>query len=84
MASRHENVYFDYPSPSMFMPMDIAKKLHNKPGMSSIGTPHLSPLYHPIRYHSCLRSTRFFFVFSHVSLSLVDDKDEKGVWLERC
>ncbi|KAF8929110.1 hypothetical protein BGZ47_001270, partial [Haplosporangium gracile] len=31
MASRHENVYFDYPSPSMFMPMDIAKKLHNKP-----------------------------------------------------
>jgi hypothetical protein len=32
MASRHENVYFDYPGPSMFMPMDIAKKLHNKPG----------------------------------------------------
>ncbi|KAF9363149.1 hypothetical protein BGX34_004768 [Mortierella sp. NVP85] len=32
MASRFENVYFDYPGASMFMPMDIAKKLHYKPG----------------------------------------------------
>ncbi|KAF9932149.1 hypothetical protein FBU30_008836 [Linnemannia zychae] len=31
MASRYENVYFDFPGPSMFMPMDIAKKLNNRP-----------------------------------------------------
>ncbi|KAI8601280.1 peptidase M24 [Dissophora ornata] len=36
MASRHENVYFDYPGPSMFMPMDIAKKLHNTPVVPSL------------------------------------------------
>ncbi|KAF9907331.1 hypothetical protein BX616_000465 [Lobosporangium transversale] len=35
IASRYENVYFDYPTPSMFMPLDIAKKLHNKPAVSS-------------------------------------------------
>ncbi|KAF9434834.1 hypothetical protein BGZ76_007344 [Entomortierella beljakovae] len=38
MASRYENVYFDYPTPAMFMPMDIAKKLHNKPDVKSLFT----------------------------------------------
>lgn len=32
LTSRYENVYFDYPTPSVFMPIEIAKKLHNKPG----------------------------------------------------
>ncbi|KAF9348724.1 hypothetical protein BGX26_012879 [Mortierella sp. AD094] len=36
MASRYENVYFDYPTPSIFLPMDIAKKLHNKPDVKSL------------------------------------------------
>ncbi|KAG0303728.1 Xaa-Pro aminopeptidase 3 [Dissophora globulifera] len=50
MASRYENVYFDYPGPAMFMPMDIAKKLHNRPDsdiMSS--TKNLSPLIQELR-----------------------------------
>ncbi|KAF9328644.1 hypothetical protein BGZ91_000914 [Linnemannia elongata] len=50
MASRHENVYFDYPSPSMFMPMDIAKKLHNKPDSDAMATTKsLSPLIQEMR-----------------------------------
>ncbi|KAI1315282.1 hypothetical protein EDD11_001014 [Mortierella claussenii] len=44
MASRYENVYFDYPQPSMFMPMDIAKKLHNKPEAYSLLS-HLKQLF---------------------------------------
>ncbi|KAG0255763.1 hypothetical protein BG011_004943 [Mortierella polycephala] len=51
MASRHENVYFDYPTPSLFMPMDIAKKLHNKPGSADAfsTTRGLSPLIQEMR-----------------------------------
>ncbi|KAF9941249.1 hypothetical protein BGZ67_005484 [Mortierella alpina] len=36
MASRYENVYFDYPTPSIYMPMDVAKKLHNRPVSKSL------------------------------------------------
>ncbi|KAG0373371.1 hypothetical protein BGX24_011799 [Mortierella sp. AD032] len=51
MASRHENVYFDYPSPSVFMPMDIAKKLHSKPDSDAFSTTTkgLSPLIQEMR-----------------------------------
>ncbi|CAO3574631.1 unnamed protein product [Mortierella alpina] len=36
MASRYENVYFDYPTPSIFMPMDVAKKLNSRPVSQSL------------------------------------------------
>ncbi|KAF9306727.1 hypothetical protein BGZ74_004172 [Mortierella antarctica] len=36
MAGRYENVYFDYPTPSLFLPIEIAKKLHNKPVVNSV------------------------------------------------
>ncbi|KAF9962566.1 hypothetical protein BGZ65_008808 [Modicella reniformis] len=36
ITGRYESVYFDYPGPSMFLPMDIAKKLHHKPVVSSM------------------------------------------------
>lgn len=38
LTSRYENVYFDYPTPSVFMPIEIAKKLNNKPGKPLIYT----------------------------------------------
>ncbi|KAF9424993.1 hypothetical protein BGZ94_007940 [Podila epigama] len=36
IASRYEHVYFDFPTPSMFMPMDIAKKLNSQPVVNSL------------------------------------------------
>ncbi|KAF9994138.1 hypothetical protein BGZ79_001137 [Entomortierella chlamydospora] len=50
IASRYENVYFDYPTPSIFLPMDIAKKLHNRPDSDAMSaTKGLSPLVQEMR-----------------------------------
>ncbi|KAI8346437.1 peptidase M24, structural domain-containing protein [Mortierella sp. GBAus27b] len=57
MASRYENVYFDDPGPSMFMPMDIAKKLHSKPVDSSF----FSRFAELFRTHAKQQSSAFTF-----------------------
>ncbi|KAG0045961.1 hypothetical protein BGZ83_008835 [Gryganskiella cystojenkinii] len=50
MAGRYEHVYYDYPTPSMFLPMDIAKKLHNRPDSDAMAsTKNLSPLIQELR-----------------------------------
>ncbi|KAF9170793.1 hypothetical protein BGX20_008526 [Mortierella sp. AD010] len=50
IASRYENVYFDYPTPSIFLPMDIAKKLHNKSDSDAMSaSKSLSPLVQEMR-----------------------------------
>ncbi|KAF9973728.1 hypothetical protein BGZ73_002997 [Actinomortierella ambigua] len=50
MASRYDNVYFDVPTPSVFMPMEIAKKLNNQGAFDVLsGSKSLSPLVQELR-----------------------------------